>query len=74
MRHVFLHCDSPLPMAPGTSPYRIKGEFYRHLSELLAHLDERIHHSRGRLTVDHRDVGDPGIVAQRLFEYGWIDG
>lgn len=60
MRHVFLHCDSPLPMAPGTSPYRIKGEFYRHLSELLAHLDER-----SRSTVDRALQNDRLLLFAR---------
>ncbi|MFO0686700.1 MAG: hypothetical protein U0234_31855 [Sandaracinus sp.] len=40
-RFVFTHCAGPLPKPAGTSPFRIKGEFYRHLSELVHHADSR---------------------------------
>jgi hypothetical protein len=32
IRTTFAHCDGPLPFAPGTSPFHIKGEMYRQLS------------------------------------------
>ena len=31
-------CGSPLPVPPGKSTYRIKGEFYRHLGATIAKL------------------------------------
>lgn len=41
MRTRFLHCDGPLPHPPGTSPFHIKGEFYRLLVEVVTHHDAR---------------------------------
>jgi hypothetical protein len=37
-RH-FLHCEEPLPCAAGTSPYRIKGEFWRQTASVIAYND-----------------------------------
>ncbi len=37
----YAHCDQPLPCAPGTSPFHIKGEFYRQTGEAMAHHDAK---------------------------------
>jgi hypothetical protein len=39
-RH-FLHCDEPLPCPAGTSPFRIKGEFWRQMALVVGHNDAR---------------------------------
>ncbi len=40
-RFSFAHCAGPLPKPAGTSRFRIKGEFYRHLKELVDHAESR---------------------------------
>lgn len=47
MRSRFDHCDGPLPFAPGSSPFHIKGEFYRQMLPAIAHHDEK---SQGAVT------------------------
>jgi hypothetical protein len=47
MRAHFAYCDQPLPHPPGQSPFHIKGEFYRLLSEVVAYHDQK---SEGVLT------------------------
>jgi hypothetical protein len=37
--HVYDWCDAPLPVPPGKSTFRIKGEFYRHLGATVAKVD-----------------------------------
>jgi len=37
----FLHCADPLPCPAGTSPYRVKGEFWRQIAAAISHNDER---------------------------------
>jgi hypothetical protein len=34
-------CEKELPCAPGTSPYRIKGEFYRNVCETIAFVEKK---------------------------------
>jgi hypothetical protein len=43
----FKFCDQPLPFPPGTSPFHIKGEFYRQTQAAVAHHDRK---SQGVLT------------------------
>jgi len=38
-RRSFLHCEEPLPCAAGTSPFRIKGEFWRQTAGVIAYHD-----------------------------------
>lgn len=40
-RSYFLHCVAPLPVAPGASPFRIKGEIYRNIQLSIEHLDKK---------------------------------
>lgn len=35
----FLYCEGPLPLPPGTSPFHIKGEFYRQMAPSVLHHD-----------------------------------
>lgn len=35
----FLYCEGPLPVPPGTSPFLIKGEFYRQMAPSVLHHD-----------------------------------
>ena len=35
----FLYCEGPLPHAAGTSPFQIKGEFYRQMAPAVLHHD-----------------------------------
>lgn len=37
----FLHCDEPLPVAAGSSPFRIKGEFWRQTAGVIAYNDSK---------------------------------
>ncbi|HLA77263.1 MAG TPA: hypothetical protein VJU18_06770 [Vicinamibacteria bacterium] len=37
----FAYCDQPLAYAPGSSPFHIKGEFYRQITEALGHYDKK---------------------------------
>ena len=37
----FLHCEGALPCPAGTSPYRIKGEFWRQMALVIEHNDGR---------------------------------
>ena len=37
----FLYCEGPLPQAPGTSPFQIKGEFYRQMGSTVQHHDSQ---------------------------------
>jgi hypothetical protein len=37
----FLYCEGPLPVPPGTSPFRIKGEFYRQTLSSVRYHDEK---------------------------------
>lgn len=45
----FLYCEGPLPHAPGTSPFQIKGEFYRQTSVSMQHHDEKSEGAVGRI-------------------------
>jgi hypothetical protein len=35
----FLYCEGPLPLAAGSSPFQIKGEFYRQMAPSVLHHD-----------------------------------
>jgi hypothetical protein len=37
----FLYCDEPLPCAAGSSPFRIKGEFWRQTANVIAYNDTK---------------------------------
>ena len=37
----FLYCEGPLPQAPGTSPFQIKGEFYRQMASTVQYHDSQ---------------------------------
>lgn len=37
----FLYCEGPLPHTPGTSPFQIKGEFYRQMAPSVLHHDSQ---------------------------------
>ena len=54
VRTTFLHCDGPLPFAPGTSPFRIKGEMYRQLAMSIEYYDAK---SNGRVTQELERAG-----------------
>ena len=41
LRSRFQYCDTPLPCPPGTSPFHIKGDFYRQMHRALEHHDQR---------------------------------
>lgn len=38
---LFAYCEKPLPYAPGTSPFHIKGEFYRQVAQALEHYEKK---------------------------------
>ena len=37
----FLYCEGPLPQPPGTSPFQIKGEFYRQMAPAITYHDSQ---------------------------------
>lgn len=37
----FLYCEGPLPCPPGTSPFQIKGEFYRQMASVVQYHDSQ---------------------------------
>jgi len=37
----FLHCEGALPCPAGTSPYRVKGEFWRQMAGVISHHDDK---------------------------------
>ena len=37
----FLHCEGALPCPAGTSPYRVKGEYWRQMATAISHHDGR---------------------------------
>jgi hypothetical protein len=41
MRSQFAYCDKRLPYAPGTSPFRIKGEYYRQTAGTVAYHEKK---------------------------------
>ncbi len=41
MRSHFAYCDQPLPVPPGTSPFGIKGEYYRQLADVITYHDQK---------------------------------
>lgn len=49
MRSRFAYCDQPLPYPSGTSPFHIKGEFYRQQAAAVAHQDLRSGGALGRI-------------------------
>jgi len=53
----FLYCEGPLPHAAGTSPFQIKGEFYRQMAPSILHHDTQ---SAGEVT---RLLGREGLAA-----------
>jgi hypothetical protein len=40
-RRSFLHCETPLPCPAGTSPFHIKGEFWRQTAGVIAYHDSK---------------------------------
>jgi hypothetical protein len=42
MKSAFAHCDGPLPVPPGESPFHIKGEFYRQLTGTIDHFEKKV--------------------------------
>ena len=57
----FIHCDGPLPFAPGTSPFHIKGEMYRQLTMSIEYYDSK---SNGRVTQELERMGLGEFFAQ----------
>jgi hypothetical protein len=66
----FKYCDQPLPYPPGTSPFHIKGEFYRQTAAAVAHHDQR---SKGVVTRILEREGLRDFASQSFLSSAWYD-
>src|SRR2546423_14170529 len=57
LRSHFAYCDQPLPVPPGTSPFHIKGEFYRQMADVVAYHDQKTDGALRRL-LEERGLGE----------------
>lgn len=68
-RFVYDFCDTPLPLPAGTSPFHIKGEFYRHTQRAFQKLN-----AAGKGDVLARCDADVRAFAEQSFlSFDWYD-
>jgi hypothetical protein len=66
----FAHCDGPLPVPPGKSPFHIKGEFYRQITATVAHYDQK---TNGAVKTALDREGLTAFLAQKFLASSFYD-